>query len=83
VIAGGYKAHPSDPLSRGKAFLKNAALTWSRFLAENRIPPPPEFIIGPAFGRTRWRGQAFPENVSLTWQHFLTENRIPLFLKML
>src|SRR5580692_12535300 len=26
------------------------------------MPPSPEFIIGPAFGRTRWRGHAFPEN---------------------
>jgi hypothetical protein len=34
-------------------------IPWTRFRTENRIPPPPEFIIGPAFGRTRWRGRAF------------------------
>src|SRR5260370_37675159 len=40
-------------------------LALSHFRTENRIPPPPEFIIGPAYGRTRWRGRAFPENALL------------------
>jgi hypothetical protein len=35
------------------------ALALSHFRTENRIPPLPEFIIGRAFGRTRWRGHAF------------------------
>jgi phage-related protein len=33
--------------------------------SENRRPPPPEFIIGPAVGRTSWRGRAFPEKAGL------------------
>src|ERR1700726_399424 len=39
--------------------LHSGIFAWSHFRTENRIPPPPEFIIGPAFGRTRWRRRAF------------------------
>jgi hypothetical protein len=35
---------------------RSSIIALSHFRTENRMPPPPEFIIGPAFGRTRWRG---------------------------
>src|SRR5260370_10814405 len=39
-----------------------ASLHCRIFRRKTGFLPPLEFIIGPAFGRTRWPGQAFPEN---------------------